>query len=95
MSTDNTGFDPGDEANWPIAIDPPGCGCTECIIGQYKPLDWATQEQIVDMLTGRLGNNLHEEAVEIEVTVRLYDREWKLTPEEAERLTGIDTAKEH
>lgn len=82
-------FDPSDRANWPIAIDPPGCGCTECIIGQYKPLDESTQEQVVDMLAGRIGNNLHEEAVEIEVTVRIYGREWKLTPEQAAELTGI------
>lgn len=25
----------------PIAIDPPGCGCTECLTGQYVPLDAA------------------------------------------------------
>lgn len=41
----------------PIAIDPPGCGCTECITGEYVPLINATAEQITDMLAGRLGNN--------------------------------------
>lgn len=41
----------------PIAIDPPGCGCTECITGEYVPLVDATPRQITDMLAGRLGNN--------------------------------------
>lgn len=90
-------FNSDDRAGWPIAIDPPGCGCTECIIGQYKPLDEATQEQIVDMLTGRIGNNLgswENENTSVEVTVRIYDRAWKLTPEQAARLTGIDISRE-
>lgn len=41
----------------PIAIDPPSCGCTECITGEYIPLADATPRQITDMLAGRLGNN--------------------------------------
>lgn len=41
----------------PIAIDPPGCGCTECITGEYVPLVDATPRQITDMLAGRIGNN--------------------------------------
>lgn len=41
---------------WPIQIDPTGCGCTECIIGQYIQMDRATVTQIYDMLEGRLGN---------------------------------------
>lgn len=41
----------------PIAIDPPNCGCTECITGEYVPLVDATPRQITDMLAGRLGNN--------------------------------------
>ena len=27
---------------WPVAIDPAGCGCTECLTGQYVPLERAT-----------------------------------------------------
>lgn len=41
----------------PIAIDPPNCACTECIVGEYIPLADATPRQITDMLAGRLGNN--------------------------------------
>lgn len=41
----------------PVAIDPPNCGCTECITGEYVPLAAATARQITDMLAGRLGNN--------------------------------------
>lgn len=41
----------------PIAIDPPTCGRTECITGEYIPLLDATPRQIADMLVGRLGNN--------------------------------------
>lgn len=40
-----------------LAIDPPDCGCTECITGEYVPLIDATPRQITDMLAGRLGNN--------------------------------------
>lgn len=41
----------------PIAIDPPNCGCTECITGEYVPLADATPRQVADMLAGRLANN--------------------------------------
>jgi len=40
-----------------IAIDPSGCGCTECMVGEYVPLDQATAEQVVDMLAGSVRNN--------------------------------------
>lgn len=40
-----------------LAIDPPNCGCTECITGEYVPLIDATPRQITDMLAGRIGNN--------------------------------------
>lgn len=40
-----------------IAIDPPGCGCTECITGEYVPLNEATEEQITQMLVGKVRNN--------------------------------------
>lgn len=41
----------------PIAIDPPTCGCTECITGEYIPLISATARHITDMLAGRMANN--------------------------------------
>lgn len=44
-------------ARVPIAIDPPGCGCTECLIGEYVPLDQATDDQLRLMLQGKIKNN--------------------------------------
>lgn len=43
--------------NIPIAIDPPGCGCTECLTGEYVPLDQATDDQLQAMLQGKVANN--------------------------------------
>lgn len=43
---------------WPLAIDPSGCGCTECLTGEYVPLDSATNEQIRLMLAGEIACNL-------------------------------------
>lgn len=40
----------------PIQIDPPGCGCTECITGEYVPLDEATDEQVWRMMVGVVRN---------------------------------------
>lgn len=51
-----------------IAVDPWDCGCTECIIGEYVPLRMATDDQIADLLAGRLRNNLNSGTV-LEVTV--------------------------
>lgn len=28
-----------------LVVDPAGCGCTECIIGEYTPADRLTEEQ--------------------------------------------------
>lgn len=42
---------------WPIAIDPVGCGCTECMTGEYVPLEDASSRDIYDMLMGYVGNN--------------------------------------
>ncbi|MFJ9521280.1 hypothetical protein ACIRPK_23895 [Kitasatospora sp. NPDC101801] len=44
-----------------LAIDPADCGCTECIIGEYVPLRYATADQIVRLLKGELGNNTFTE----------------------------------
>lgn len=40
-----------------IAVDPPGCGCTECITSQYVPLEQARPEEIAALLTGLVENN--------------------------------------
>lgn len=39
------------------AIDPKGCGCTECLTGEYKPIDNATRDDILALLEGDLRNN--------------------------------------
>lgn len=49
------------EEDWPIAIDPPYCGCTECLTGEYVPLDLASTEQIVAMAMAHLVNNTERE----------------------------------
>ncbi|MEV6957220.1 hypothetical protein [Streptomyces sp. NPDC051183] len=41
----------------PIAVDPPGCACTECVTGQHVPLDQATPHDMAALLGGRLRNN--------------------------------------
>jgi hypothetical protein len=40
-----------------VAVDPPGCGCTECLTGEYVPLQCATHAQVADLVTGTVGNN--------------------------------------
>ncbi|GAB2858375.1 hypothetical protein GCM10022221_67350 [Actinocorallia aurea] len=40
-----------------IALDPPGCGCTECLTGEYKRIDHADASEVLAMLRGRLGDN--------------------------------------
>lgn len=42
----------------PLAIDPIGCGCTECITGEYIPLDRATVAYIDLMIAGIIRDNL-------------------------------------
>lgn len=43
-------------ANFLGQIDPNGCGCTECLVGEYKPLEAASYEEVFAMLTGKLSN---------------------------------------
>jgi hypothetical protein len=45
----------------PIQIDPAGCGCTECLTGEYVPLDLATAEQMQAMLAGTVRNATSED----------------------------------
>lgn len=46
-------FDHGDL----LAVDPAGCGCTECIIGEYLPADQANDTHLYSIITGDLSNN--------------------------------------
>jgi hypothetical protein len=43
-----------------IAIDPVGCGCTECLTGEYVPLDRATPKQVKKMIKGKLRDHTSE-----------------------------------
>jgi hypothetical protein len=56
-----------------IAIDPAGCGCTECLTGQYVPLDLATREQVLKMLRGKLRNHTGESFT---ITSEYSGRSW-------------------
>lgn len=40
-----------------IAIDPAGCGCTECFIGEYRPADQATSDEIQALFLGLLRDH--------------------------------------
>lgn len=37
-------------------LDPDGCGCTDCIIGESTPLDEATNQQTAAAAAGLIGN---------------------------------------
>lgn len=41
----------------PVAVDPPGCGCTECLTGEYVPLEQASGVQVARLLAGAAANN--------------------------------------
>lgn len=53
-----------------IAIDPWDCGCTECGTGLYKPLAHATDDDIADLLAGRLRDNTYEGSLQVSVSYR-------------------------
>lgn len=62
-----------------IAVDPWDCRCTECITGEYVALREATDDQIADLIAGRLRNNLNT-GTELDVTVTHTVRDGKLSP---------------
>lgn len=45
-------------------LDPPGCGCTDCMTGYSKPVDTGADTELWRLMTGRLqnasGNDLEE-----------------------------------
>lgn len=43
-----------------LAIDPENCGCTECIIGEYRPLNEATEDELRQLVRGELSDNTSE-----------------------------------
>jgi hypothetical protein len=54
-----------------IAIDPWDCGCTECMTGEYKPLAHASDDDIAELLAGRLRDNTHEGSLLVAVSYRV------------------------
>lgn len=44
-------------SSMPLAIDPIGCGCTECGTGEYVPLNLASDAQLRAMFAGRVADN--------------------------------------
>lgn len=40
-----------------LAIDPDNCGCTECLIGEYRPLNQATDEDIKALFRGEIRDH--------------------------------------
>lgn len=40
-----------------LAIDPEGCGCTECLIGEYLPMEHMEGKHVLAMSLGLLVNN--------------------------------------
>lgn len=43
-----------------LAVDPAGCGCTECLTGEYVPLQDATKEHVIAVARGDLRDNTSE-----------------------------------
>jgi len=73
---------------WPTAVDPADCGCTECLIGQYIPLDQANPQHIVDMLFGDLDNHTGDKP-EIEIVVGVGTRVFTLPAAAAQQLLEV------
>lgn len=57
-----------DNETAPLAIDPRGCGCTECLVGEYIPAEKATREHLRLVAIGRMRNNTYSPGT---VTLRL------------------------
>jgi hypothetical protein len=62
-----------------IAVDPWDCRCLECTTGEYVALRFATDDDIADLLAGRLRNNLNS-GTELEISVTHAVQSGKLTP---------------
>ena len=37
-------------------VDPEGCGCTDCLIGESKPIDQCSQRELVKLYYGEIDN---------------------------------------
>ena len=64
-----------------IAVDPWDCRCMECITGEYVALREATDENIADLLAGRLRNNLNS-GTKLHVMITHETQDGKMRPVE-------------
>jgi len=51
-------------------IDPKNCGCTDCITGYSKPVNFCTQEELVKFMMGEFHD---ASGCELKVTVNYED----------------------
>jgi hypothetical protein len=72
------------------AIDPSGCGCTDCLTGAAVPLDQATQEQLIMALCGHAALRT-DEVIDIEIMVMITreDLEHDTLPTHREALMRL------
>jgi hypothetical protein len=63
------------------AIDPIGCGCTECLTGEYVPLEEATDEQVRRMVNGVIRDHTGVEFIYRRGMLSYGALEWRITPE--------------
>jgi hypothetical protein len=72
------------------AIDPSGCGCTDCLTGAAVPLDQATQEQLIMALFAHAALRTDEDIdIKINVMVTREDLEHPALPTHREALMRL------
>lgn len=72
------------------AIDPSDCGCNECLTGESVPMNRATQQQLIQALTGRLVLQTDEPIdIEITMTIEREDLEHPTLPTHGRTVTEL------